>query len=104
MNLNKEIASRLIVLFESCNQLKLLAEEAPSNQHLKPFAEQLYCGLNDLFLFQELHKFAAPLEKLTAKVIEFQGNISAEIPTLAKDQIENIKKNLIEIQNLIGNE
>jgi hypothetical protein len=104
MNMNKEIASRLIVLFESCNQLKLLAEETPYNQYPKPFAEQLYCGLNDLFLFQEFHKFAAPLEKLTAKVIEFQGNSSADTPTLAKDQIENMKNNLIEIQNLIGNE
>jgi hypothetical protein len=104
MNMNKEIASRLIVLFESCNQLKLLAEETTYNQHLKAFAEQLYCGLNDLFLFQELQKFETSLEKLAAKVIDFQDNSSAEIPTLAKGQIENIKKNLIEIQNLIGNE
>ena len=102
--MNKDIASQIIALFESCNHLKLLAEESPNSEHLKTFAEQFYSGLNDLFLFQELQKFAPPLEKLTAKVIEFQGNSSAEIPALAKDQIEIIKKNLIEIQNLIENE
>lgn len=104
MNMNKEIASRIIILFESCNQLKLLAEEIPDTQYLKNFAEQLYHGLNDLFLFQELQKFESSLGELLAKVIAFQNNNTAVISSSTNEQMETMKNNLVEIQNLIGNE
>ncbi len=102
--MNKEIASRIIILFESCNQLKLLAEEIPDTPYLKNFAEQLYQGLNDLFLLQELQKFESSLGKLLAKVIDYQNNSTAEISSSTNEQMEKMKNNLVEIQNLIGNE
>lgn len=104
MKMNKEITPQIIVLFENCNQLKLLAEETPDSQHIKIFAEQLYSGLNNLFLFQELKKIKPLLVQLRIKVIDFQANNSAKISLSIKEQLENIKINLVTFQHLIENE
>lgn len=102
--MNKEIASQIILLFESCNQLKFLAEETPDYQYLKTFSSHLYHGLNDLFSLQELQKFESSLAQLLANVIEFQAHNASIMSSEVGEQIQNMKKNIIEIQKLIENE
>jgi hypothetical protein len=104
MKMNKEIASQIVVLFENCNQLKLLAASTPDYPPLRVFADQLYQGLNHLLLIQNLQNFESSLSQIAIEIVDFQTHNSINLSTEVNEQIEKIKIYILEFQKTIENE